>query len=63
MNTLLISSLFWSTAEIANTWIDEGQLFKDIKMIEVSTLIIHGIHDKKLKVYMFLEKGSNQIIG
>lgn len=35
----------WSTAAIANTWIDEV-LFSDLKTINVQTLIIHGIHDK-----------------
>lgn len=36
----------WSTAEIAKTWLNEEQLFDDIKKIEVETLIIHGIYDK-----------------
>lgn len=35
----------WATAAIANTWIDEV-LFYDLGMINVPTLIIHGIHDK-----------------
>ncbi len=35
----------WSTAAIANTWINEV-LFSDLKTINVPTLIIHGIHDK-----------------
>lgn len=35
----------WSTAAIANTWINE-QLFSDLGKINVPTLIIHGIHDK-----------------
>jgi non-heme chloroperoxidase len=35
----------WSTAAIANTWIDEV-LFSDLGTINVPTLIIHGIHDK-----------------
>ena len=35
----------WSTAAIANTWIDEV-LFSDLAEISVPTLIIHGIHDK-----------------
>jgi non-heme chloroperoxidase len=35
----------WSTAAIANTWINEV-LFFDLGMITVPTLIIHGIHDK-----------------
>jgi len=35
----------WSTAAIANTWINEV-LFSDLETINVPTLIIHGIHDK-----------------
>lgn len=35
----------WSTASIANTWMDEV-LFSDLAEISVPTLIIHGIHDK-----------------
>lgn len=35
----------WSTAAIANTWINEV-LFTDLGTINVPTLIIHGIHDK-----------------
>ena len=35
----------WSTASIANTWINEV-LFSDLDTIKVPTLIIHGIHDK-----------------
>lgn len=35
----------WSTAAIANTWLDEEQLFYDMKEIDVPTLILHGIHD------------------
>jgi len=35
----------WSTASIANTWINEV-LFSDLGAINVPTLIIHGIHDK-----------------
>ncbi|OPX47502.1 alpha/beta fold hydrolase [Clostridium thermobutyricum] len=36
----------WATAEIANTWLDEEKLFKDMEKIDVPTLIAHGIHDK-----------------
>ena len=36
----------WSTAAIANTWLDEESLFLDMKKINAPTLIIHGIHDK-----------------
>lgn len=35
----------WSTAAIANTWINDV-LFSDLEVIHVPTLIIHGIHDK-----------------
>lgn len=36
----------WSTAAIANTWLDEESLFLDMKKISVPTLILHGIHDR-----------------
>ncbi len=36
----------WSTAAIANTWLDEEGLFKDLETINVPTLILHSIHDK-----------------
>ncbi|WP_143316930.1 alpha/beta hydrolase [Clostridium sp. HBUAS56017] len=36
----------WATAEIAKTWLDEEQLFYDMRKIKVPTLILHGIHDK-----------------
>lgn len=36
----------WSTAEIAKTWLDEEQLFEDMREINTKTLILHGIHDK-----------------
>lgn len=35
----------WSTASIAKSWLNE-ELFSDLKMINVPTLILHGIHDK-----------------
>lgn len=35
----------WSTAAIANTWLNEV-LFYDLETINVPTLIIHGIHDR-----------------
>lgn len=35
----------WSTAAIANTWLNE-ELFYDLGTINAPTLIIHGIHDK-----------------
>ena len=36
----------WSTAAIAETWLNEEQLFDDLGKIQVPTLILHGIHDK-----------------
>jgi non-heme chloroperoxidase len=36
----------WSTAAIANAWLDEEGLFSDLGKIHVPTLILHGIHDK-----------------
>ncbi|WP_313130910.1 alpha/beta fold hydrolase [Anaerocolumna sp.] len=35
----------WSTAAVANAWLDEEQLFFDMKEINVPTIILHGIHD------------------
>lgn len=49
----------WSTAAIANTWINEV-LFSDLEKINVPTLIIHGIHDKV--VPFELGKVQEQII-
>jgi non-heme chloroperoxidase len=49
----------WSTAAIANTWINEV-LFSDLVEINVPTLIIHGIHDKV--VPFSLGKIQNQSI-
>jgi len=36
----------WGTASTANTWLDEENLFYDLRKITVPTLILHGIHDK-----------------
>lgn len=36
----------WSTAAIANTWLDEEGLFNDLKTINVPTLILHGVNDQ-----------------
>lgn len=36
----------WSTAAVANSWLDEERLFEDLEKIHVPTLILHGIHDK-----------------
>lgn len=49
----------WATAAIANTWINEV-LFSDCKMINVPTLIIHGIHDQV--VPFDLGEVQNQLI-
>jgi len=36
----------WSTAAIANTWLDEERLFNDLTTINVPTLILHGLDDQ-----------------
>lgn len=36
----------WSTAAVANSWLNEERLFEDLGKIHVPTLILHGIHDK-----------------
>lgn len=36
----------WSTAAIANTWLDEEELFHDLEKIDVPTLILHGVNDR-----------------
>lgn len=36
----------WATAAVANTWLDEEQLFHDMQAIRVPTLILQGVHDK-----------------
>lgn len=36
----------WSTAAVANTWLDEENLFNDLKTINVPTVILHGLDDK-----------------
>ncbi|MDF2632342.1 MAG: alpha/beta hydrolase fold protein [Caproiciproducens sp.] len=36
----------WSTAAIANTWLDEEGLFNDLTKINVPTLILHGLDDQ-----------------
>jgi len=36
----------WATAAIANTWLDEEELFNDMGKINVPTLILHGVNDK-----------------
>lgn len=35
----------WATAAIASTWLEEEQLFRDLKTIRVPTLILHGLND------------------
>lgn len=36
----------WATAAIANTWLNEENLFYDLRAINIPTLILHGINDK-----------------
>ncbi len=36
----------WATAAIANTWIEDEGLFRDLKSITTPTLILHGLDDK-----------------
>lgn len=36
----------WSTAAIANTWLNEEELFHDLEKIQVPTLILHGFNDQ-----------------
>ncbi|MFX3618858.1 MAG: alpha/beta fold hydrolase [Sporolactobacillus sp.] len=36
----------WATAAIANSWLDEEGLFKDLETINVPTLILHGLDDQ-----------------
>lgn len=35
----------WATAAVANTWLDEEGLFRDLETINVPTLILHGLDD------------------
>jgi non-heme chloroperoxidase len=49
----------WATASIANTWLDEEQLFYDMGQISAPTLILHGIHDQ----VCFFELGEAQKAG
>lgn len=36
----------WATAAIANSWLDEEALFKNMSAIHVPTLILHGLDDQ-----------------
>lgn len=36
----------WATAAIANSWLDEEGLFRDLEKITVPTLILHGLNDQ-----------------
>ncbi len=36
----------WSTAAVAEAWLDEERLFADLGEVRVPTLILHGIHDR-----------------
>lgn len=50
----------WSTIAVANSWLDEEELFSDLGKIHVPTLILHGIHDR---VCLFpLAEAQNQMI-
>lgn len=49
----------WSTAAIAQTWLDET-LFSDLKKITAPALILHGIHDKV--VHFQLGEAQNQLL-
>lgn len=44
--TLGLKASSWGTAAVANTWLDEEGLFKDLQEIKVPTLILHGLDDK-----------------
>jgi non-heme chloroperoxidase len=50
----------WSTASIAQTWLDEEELFYDLGKIDVPTLILHGIHDNVC--YFDLAVAQNKMI-
>ncbi len=39
----------WATAAIARTWLGEEQLFEDVYMIRVPTLILQGVYDQVVK--------------
>lgn len=36
----------WATAAVANTWLNEEELFEDLGKIHVPTLILHGLNDQ-----------------
>lgn len=36
----------WATIAVANTWLEEEGLFKDLEAIDAPTLILHGLDDK-----------------
>ncbi len=52
----------WSTAAVANTWLDEEELFTDLGKIAVPTLIMHGIHDQVCR-FPLAEAQHQGIIG
>jgi non-heme chloroperoxidase len=41
-----IEASSWGTAAVANTWLGEEGLFKDLETIRIPTLILHGLNDK-----------------
>ena len=36
----------WGTAAVANTWIEDVDLFEDMEEIQTPTLILHGLNDR-----------------
>lgn len=48
----------WSTAAIANTWIEDEGLFEDMKEIYTPTLILQGIHDKVVLAQLSQEQNN-----
>lgn len=44
--SLGLAASSWGTAAIANTWLDEEGLFKDMEAVNAPTLILHGLDDK-----------------
>lgn len=39
----------WATAAIARTWLGEEQLFEDVNMIRVPSLILQGVYDQVVR--------------
>jgi len=50
----------WSTIAVAESWLNEEELFSDLGRIRVPTLILHGVHDR---VCLFpLAEAQNRMI-